>query len=405
MNPSLRLHITSFLIAAFILTACAVPVTPATLIPTLQSTATFLPIDERPPATFPGEFTTDFTRHSVPYSEIISGGPPKDGIPGIDAPQFVSPASADEWLQPVEPVVILELNGDIRAYPLQILIWHELVNDRVGGVPVTVTFCPLCNTAAVFDRTVTGQVLDFGTTGQLRYSNLLMYDRQTESWWQQAVGEAIVGELTGSRLKPYPAAIISWQDFLTSYPQGQVLSRQTGFNRDYGRNPYVGYDDVNQSPYQYTSWLSSYHGPKTPDALSPMARLLTVAIAGDAVAYPYELLADENIVNDTVGGVDIVVLWAQGTASATNASQIAAGRDVGAAVAFARTLNDQVLSFYLSGGRILDQQTSTEWDILGQAVAGPLVGQRLSPVVALNHFWFSWAAFMPQTRIYSGAVP
>jgi Protein of unknown function (DUF3179) len=160
---------------------------------------------ESPPEFASIEFKTDFSKHCVHYSEIFSGGPPKDGIPAIDAPRFVSVSSADTWLKPKEPVIFLQVGNDARAYPIQILIWHEIVNDTVGGVPVAVTFCPLCNTAIAFERTINGRVLDFGTTGRLRFSNLLMYDRQTESWWQQAIGQAIIGQLTGTQLVARPA--------------------------------------------------------------------------------------------------------------------------------------------------------------------------------------------------------
>jgi hypothetical protein len=169
---------------------------------------TLLP-QEPPPAFASVEFKTDFSKHCVHYSEIFSGGPPKDGIPAIDAPRFVSVSQATSWLKPNEPVIFFQVGNEARAYPIQILIWHEIVNDTVGGVPVAVTFCPLCNTAIAFERTVNGRVLDFGTTGRLRFSNLIMYDRQTESWWQQAIGLAIVGQLTGTQLVSRPAAIIS----------------------------------------------------------------------------------------------------------------------------------------------------------------------------------------------------
>ena len=129
----------------------------------------------------------------MPYREILSGGLPKDGIPAIDEPQFVSVDEADAWLQPQEPVILVEVEGDACAYPIQILMWHEIVNDTIGRVPVVVTYCPLCNTGIAFERTFDGQVLDFGTTGRLRYSNLVMYDRQTQTWWQQASGEASRG--------------------------------------------------------------------------------------------------------------------------------------------------------------------------------------------------------------------
>ncbi len=260
------------------------------------------------------------------------------------------------------------------------------------------------------DLTVTSDLfmtgtLDFGTTGRLRFSNLLMYDRPTESWWQQATGEALVGELLGAQLVMLPATIVSWQDFHTAYPGGRVLSRQTGFSRPYGQNPYAGYDDVNQSPYIYKSWLSSYSGPAVPAALLPMTRVLTVDLAGEAVAYPYEVLQQAGVVNDSVGGQALVVLWTAGTASALDTQLMAEGRDVGAAVAYSRVVGEQTLTFAWAAGRIHDQETGSEWDALGRGRAGPLAGQQLTLVVALNHFWFSWAAFKPETRIYAAAPP
>lgn len=346
-----------------------------------------------PPAGAEAEFSTDFSRHTVPYSEILSGGPPKDGIPSIDAPVHISVEQAAGWLDPVEPVIRIEIGGEAHAYPLQIVTWHEIVNDRVGGVPVAVTFCPLCNTALAFERTQGERLLDFGTTGRLRYSNLIMYDRQTETWWQQATGEAIAGELTGTRLKAVPAAIIAWEDFRLAHPQGRVLSRDTGYDRPYGRNPYVGYDDVSRPPFLYA-------GPVTPAGLAPMARVLTIERGGEWVAYPYATLQELGAVNDDVGGEAIVVLWVPGTASALDTQQIASGRDVGSADAFQRNVAGQTLTFNRQGERLVDLETGSEWTILGRAVGGPLAGEQLVPVVAVNHFWFSWAAFSPETRIF-----
>jgi hypothetical protein len=273
-------------------------------------------------------------------------------------------------------------------------MWHEIVNDTVGGVPVTVTFCPLCNTGIAFERTLDGEILDFGTTGRLRFSNLIMYDRQTESWWQQATGEGIAGEFTGRQLTFVPASIISWADFKETYLDGQVLSRETGYTRNYGRNPYVGYDDINRPPFLYV-------GPETPGKLPPVARVLTIELKGEAVAYPYNVLQEVHVVNDTIGGIPIVVLWAPGTASALDAGSVAGGDDVGAATTFSRELDGQTLTFTPDGDRIVDEQTGTEWDVLGQAVSGSLAGSQLTPVVSVNHFWFSWAAFRPETRVYS----
>ena len=377
----------SLILLAVILSACgAAASTPAPVSDAL------LPVEDPPPGS-ERPFSTDFSRHSVPYSEILSGGPPKDGIPAIDEPQSVTVGEADDWLEPQEPVVLVQIGDDARAYPVQILMWHEIVNDTVGEVPLTVTFCPLCNTAIAFERTFDGRVLDFGTTGRLRNSNLIMYDRQTETWWQQATGEGIVGEFTGRQLAFVPASIISWADFKAAHPEGTVLSRETGYRRDYGRNPYAGYDDVNEFPFLFDG--------RVPDGvLPPMARVLTVDLNGEAVAYPYDVLEDVHVVNDTVGGVSIVVLWAPGTASALDAGIVARGRDVGAATTFSRELNGQTLAFAFEDGRVVDQQTGTEWDVLGRAVSGSLAGSQLAPIVSINHFWFSWAAFRPETRVY-----
>jgi hypothetical protein len=182
-------------------------------------------------------WTTDFSRHTVAFDEILSGGVPRDGIPPLDDPKFVSIEDADLWLEDLQPVISFKVNNEARAYPLAILTWHEVVNDVVGGVSVTVTFCPLCNSAMVFDRMLEGRVFDFGVSGNLRNCDLIMWDRQTQSWWQQLTGEGIVGELAGHQLEFLPASIISWGDYKQANPDTLVLSRDTGFSR-----PYSGYD-------------------------------------------------------------------------------------------------------------------------------------------------------------------
>jgi hypothetical protein len=349
---------------------------------------------EDPPFGAMSEFNTDFSRHSVPYREILSGGPRKDGIPAIDQPQYVSVVEASQWIDDVEPVVFVQVGQEARAYPIQILMWHEIANDTLGGLPLVVSFCPLCNTAIVYERSLEGRMMDFGTTGRLRYSNLIMYDRQTESWWQQATGEAIVGEQTGAQLAQYPAAMIAWADFKSAHPQGSVLSRQTGYSRAYGSNPYAGYDDVNNPPFLY-------QGPETPGQLAPVARVLTIDISGDAVAFPYDALQQALVANELVGGQAVAVWWAKGAASALDSASIAAGKQVGSAVAYLSQLGERKLTFRSEAGRIYDQETGSEWDVLGRAVSGPLAGQELQPAPAINHFWFSWAAFKPDTRIWS----
>jgi hypothetical protein len=370
-----------------------VTVTPEPVIPPVIKVMPDLLPDEPPPLGAENQFGTDFSRHTIPYSEILSGGPPKDGIPAIDNPTFFSVAEADDYLEDLEPVVFFQLGEDTRAYPLQILTWHEIVNDEVDGKPVAITFCPLCNTAIAFDANFDGQALDFGTTGRLRFSNLIMYDRQTETWWQQATGTGIAGEYAGEQLTFLPASIIGWGEFKENFPEGKVLSRETGFRREYGRNPYVGYDNINNSPFLF-------RGPETPGELPAMARVLTVDLDDEAVAYPYELLQERSAINDTISDMEVVILWQPGTASALNSSRIAEGEDVGAGAAYSRIVDGKVLTFFLSDGKILDDQTGSEWDVFGRAVGGELAGTQLEPLVSVNHFWFSWAAFKPETRIY-----
>jgi hypothetical protein len=350
--------------------------------------------DDRPPRLrlLTEDWGTDWTRHTVPYDEIISGGPPRDGIPAIDAPRFVSTEEASQWLGAREPVIALEVAGEARAYPLQILIWHEIVNDVIADTPVAVTFCPLCNAAVVFDRRLGERVLDFGVSGLLRNSDLIMYDRQTESLWQQFTGEGIVGELAGEWLTWLPASIVSFEDFTAGYPQGQVLSRETGYNRAYGRNPYTGYDDIDQSPFLYDGPLDG--------RLPPMARVVTLSLGGEDVAYPYDVLRAQGVVHDTVGGEAIVLFYEPGAVSALDAGRIAASRDVGATGVFLATLDGRDLTFARDEQGFVDAQTGSRWNILGAAVDGPLAGQRLTPVLHADHFWFSWAAFKPHTRIY-----
>lgn len=350
--------------------------------------------EARPLAFDPGGWATDFCQHSVPYGEIKSGGPPRDGIPPLDDPQHVSTPAADMWLADEEPVILVEKNGAVRAYPLQVLIWHEIANDRLGGAPVTVTFCPLCYAAVAFERpAVGGDTLTFGTTGNLRKSDLVMWDRQTESWWQQFTGTAIVGALTGRELTPIPAQIVAWKTFRERYPEATVLSRETGHDRPYGQNPYAGYDDVDKTPLMYD-------GP-VGDALPPMARVVGVEAGGASRAYPLERLREEAPVNDTVGGVPLVVFWEEGMASAMDAQRIAGSRDIGATGAFRREAGGRALTFR-SGpdGRFVDEETGSTWTVLGEAVAGPLDGQTLQPVPHHDVFWFVWSAFQPEASVY-----
>ncbi|MGE0852615.1 MAG: DUF3179 domain-containing protein [Hyphomicrobiaceae bacterium] len=263
---------------------------------------------------------TDFSKSRIGWQEILSGGPPKDGIPSIDKPAF-KPAAEDRELAATDPVIGLDIKGDARAYPLRVLIWHEIVNDVVGGMPITVTYCPLCNSAVVFDRRVPPHVLDFGTTGKLRNSDLVMYDRQTESWWQQFTGEAIVGTLTGTELRLVPARLESFAQFKTRHPGGKVLVPNDPGLRDYGRNPYVGYD-MAAAPFLYRG--------DYPKDVEAMARVVVVRPEpGKIGAVTLEHLRKKGHL--ALGDVELA--WQPGQSTALDHWDIAQGRDVGSVIA------------------------------------------------------------------------
>ncbi|MBN8639569.1 MAG: DUF3179 domain-containing protein [Anaerolineae bacterium] len=333
---------------------------------------------------------TDFCQSQAGvFDEILSGGVPRDGIPPIDNPTFESIAEASTWLQPQSPVIAFTLEGVARAYPLAILTRHEIVNDIVADVPVAVTFCPLCNSAVVFERTVTGQVLRFGVSGLLRNSDLIMWDDLTQSWWQQFTGEGIVGSYTGTQLTLLPSQVVGFGAFVEQYPDGEVLSRN---GRTYATNPYVGYDS-SALPFLFRGELD--------ERLFATERVLGALIAGEAVAYPFPVLAEAIVINDTVGGRAVVAFWQPGATSALDQSNIDASRDVGMAALYRRDLDGQILTFSVdAAGTIRDDQTGSAWNVFGTAVEGALLGSQLRQALAFPHFWFAWAAFRPETRIY-----
>ena len=333
--------------------------------------------------------STNFCKHSVDYSEIFSGGQPPDGIPAIYDPVFESVGAADEWLEDEWPVMFFEANGEARAYPLAVMIWHEIVNDEVGGQKVALTFCPLCNSTIAFSSVLNdGTELDFGTTGNLRNSDLIMYDQQTRSWWQQFTGEAIVGQLTGAMLEMLPSQIISWADFKQNYPDSPVLSRATGYERRYGDNPYGGYDNIGGSPF----FPVGEYG----DELPPVERIVALSIGELDVAFPFTRLAEVGVVNDEYLGQPITIFWKDGTSTAFGNN----GKDVGSTGAFSRDFEGQILTFKATEDGFVDEETGSLWNIAGEAIEGPLSGSQLERLVSGEHFWFAWSVFRPDTIVW-----
>ena len=340
---------------------------------------------------------TDWANRSVDLSELLLGigmPDPRDAIPPIDDPIFESLDDAAEWLDSRAPGMLVSIGGESRFYALSILHRHEIVNDRIGGIPVAVTYCPLCNTALAFDRRVGGEVLRFGVSGLLRNSDLVMWDDGTVSLWQQITGEAIVGAATGTVLTHIPSAIVSFGEFTAAYPDGQSLSRESGSGIPYGFNPYEGYSS-RSAPYPFfTGEIDPRYGA--------LERVVGVNVGGSATAYPFLLLAEVGVVNDSVGGTPITVFWGGDTADALDSRVVREGRTIGTGIAYLRQVDGRPLTFFKEGDLFRDQETSSTWTLLGEAISGPLAGTRLEIAVHRNEFWFAWGAFFPDGDVYEG---
>ncbi len=310
---------------------------------------------------------------------------------------FLPVASALDLLEPQEAVVALEINGDARAYPVQVLIWHEIVNDTVGGVPVAVTYCPLCNSAVTYERTVRGVETTFGTSGLLFASALVMYDRATETLWTHFDGRAVIGLLTGDELPAIASPLISWEDFSTAYPDGRVLDPdKTGFSRSYGRNPYVGYDDENAFPFLFRGTLD--------DRAKAQQRVVGVTLDDGARAYALDAISggEARATNDIIAQTPIVILWKAGQATALEDTSITGGRDVGSVGVFLPVVSGTPLTFTANGSGYVDDQTGSVWTVTGEAVEGELAGERLERIHHLDTFWFAWATYQPGTELVEG---
>lgn len=317
-------------------------------------------------------------KHIVPLDQIVSGGPPPDGIPSIDSPKFVSVVEGDKFLGNSDKIVGININGDIRAYPLQILVWHEIVNDNVSGIPVAVTYCPLCFTNQVFNRTVNHTVLQFGTSGKLYNSNLVMYDRTSKSLWSQALGEGIVGKYAGIKLDRIPFDLGYWKDWKELYPNTKVLSRDTGSPRPYGADPYGDY---------YTSQDILFPISNRDNRLGLKEIVVGLENGGINKAYSLQDVQKQKVINDEINNNSIALF-------SLYPSMVRV---------FDPVLNGQTLIFVYSSknNTFTDKQTGSQWNFEGKSIEGTMKGKQLLRLPFDEGFWFEWAAFHPESKIYS----
>jgi hypothetical protein len=338
-------------------------------------------------ASYNGQNNNDTAEQIVPLDQIVSGGPPRDGIPSIDNPKFVSTeeASSSNFLQGSDLVIGLEINGDVRAYPLKILVWHEIVNDAVGGTPVAVTYCPLCFTSQVFNRTVDGQAVEFGTSGKLYNSNLVMYDRTSESLWSQAMAKGIVGKHAGKDLERIPFDVAAWNEWKKLHPEGKVLSIDTGFGRPYGVDPYGNY---------YTEPNILFPVSHKDDRLGPKEIVIGLEDNGSHKAYLISDIENKKVVNDVIGNKQIALVSLEPFMVRVFDRSIVQLESSGSQ---ATTLQ---LEYESSSNLLVDKETGTKWNFDGEAVEGSMKGKSLARLPLDEGFWFSWVAFHPDTEVY-----
>lgn len=324
-----------------------------------------------------GIMITNGLKHIVPLDKIKSGGPPKDGIPSIDNPKF-APVSESQFVPDTTFVIGLDINGEKRAYPLFIMVWHEIVNDSVGGVPVAITYCPLCFTNQVFERVIDGKEVEFGTSGKLYNSNLVMYDRLTDSYWSQALGVAITGELTGYELKRIPFDVISWADWKTLHPDTLVLTTETGHIRSYGVDPYGDY---------YTDPRILFPVEHEDDRMHPKELILGFHESDVYKAYKQDDVESAIVINDIFNNKPMMLV----------------SLFSGDSRAFDRTVNDKVLTFDFVDNVIIDLESKSKWNYDGVATSGSMEGIQLVRLPFNPGFWFQWVAFHPDTEVYESS--
>ncbi len=370
-----------------------------------ESPASDITADDDSPVTIPihlesmaAIWETDFSNSIIDLEELLVGIPlsdPRDAIPPIDNPQFEAVSESD-WIQDPEPGVLIEIEGDARFYPLSVMTRHEIVNDEVGGIPVAVTYCPLCNTALVFDRRFEGETLRLGVSGLLRNSDLVMWDDVTQTLWQQVTGEAIVGKHAGKSLTPLASAIVRWADFRDTHPDGQALSSDQGFGLVYGSNPYEFYSSRSR-PYNF------YSG-EIDDRFPALERVVGISVNGIDKAYPFSLINKVRVVHDNLAGQELVVFWgASDTADALDSGLIADAIGIGTGIVYNPFVDGKRLTFVASGDtEFVDNETGTTWSILGKATSGELAGEELELLPHRNEFWFAWQAFFPDAEVWTG---
>ncbi len=314
-----------------------------------------------------------------------------DGIPSIDEPVSIPRALADTQLSETEQVMLVTHGGQVRAYPVRSLIRHEIVNDVIGGLPVAVTWCPLCNTGITFDRRVNGKAEVFGVSGGLYRSALVMFDRRTTSLWPQPLGKAVLGPLLGTELEVVASSLLPWKEVRDAHPDVAVVLASEDELAKTGENPYDGYD-VSGDPFLFKGEVD--------ERLPAFTRVAGVTFDGESQAWSYDVLRRRRAIEATVGGQPMVLLWAPGSASPLESDDVREGRDVGSTGVYDPRVDGRRLTFSPAGRTgFRDRETDSRWTLAGTATEGDLKGTQLKALPHQDAFWFAWAAFQPDTAL------
>ncbi len=343
---------------------------------------------------------TDTSFRSVELSEL-KALLKRDAFPVFNNSKFINKAKADSIYFEMEPVIAVEIDGKAKAYPLNVLTFHEIANDVLAETPILVTYCPLCNSAIVFDRRVIYRgddlVLEFGVSGMLRKSDMIMWDLETESWWQQFTGEAIVGSMTEKLLDIIPSRVVSVRDFFEMYPKGKILSKSnqesTDYLETYGKNPYEQYDDPSRTSFR--------HWEEIDTRLPPTERVIHVDVEGFYKLYPWSELEKKGVINDVFHDEHFAIFYKEGVVSVLDETEIKNSKDVGTAVVYSPWVGGKIVTFKKQGDNYIDRQTGSIWDFSGKCIKGRLQGRELDLVPHGQHFAFAWLSFFPDSEIYS----
>jgi len=320
----------------------------------------------------------------------------KNAISPVNDPVFITNSAAKKTLFQGQPVIAVEISGQSKCYPLNVLSYHEIVNDTLGGMQITVAYCPLCNTASVFNRELKFNnkkyTLKFGTSGMLRMSNLVMWDEQTETWWQHITGEGIVGELAGTKLEALPAKIFSLGNYVKYFPDGVTLMPNDGPN--YEKNNYVKYDSPdNTIPFLFSG--------KIDNRLLAMEYVIGVEKGDKQKVFPLSALRQAGVINSNIGEENIVLFYTPDMVSNLDTKDIKQGRKIGSGTVFRSLVDDMELSFISKGRVISDIETGSVWNFMGECVSGKMKGEKLTPVNYTLDFAFAYLAFYPEAVVYS----